>query len=77
MAESESLNLDRARRWQPVLQAAGDGASADDLAVLARRCLYVELYRSYRDEWLGLAGRCVNLGFPWAVPVARRKAGVA
>jgi 7-cyano-7-deazaguanine synthase in queuosine biosynthesis len=38
---------------------------------------YVELYRSYRDEWLGLAGRCLNLGFPWAVPVARRKAGVA
>lgn len=38
---------------------------------------YVELYRSYRDEWLGLAARCVPLGFPWAVPVARRKAGVA
>jgi hypothetical protein len=40
MAESESLNLDRARRWQPVLQASGDGASADDLTALARRCLY-------------------------------------
>jgi len=38
---------------------------------------YVELYRSYRDEWLGLAARCVPLGFPWAVPVARRKASVA
>jgi hypothetical protein len=38
---------------------------------------YVELYRRYRDEWLGLAERCVRLGFPWTVPVARRKAGVA
>jgi hypothetical protein len=38
---------------------------------------YIELYRSYRDEWLGLAARCVPLGFPWAMPVARRKAGVA
>jgi hypothetical protein len=40
MAESESLNLGRARRWQTVLQAAGDGSSTDDLTVLARRCLY-------------------------------------
>jgi hypothetical protein len=39
MAESEALNLDRTRRWQPVLQAARDGANADELTVLARRCL--------------------------------------
>src|SRR5947209_6125968 len=40
MAESESLNVGRARRWQPVLQAAGNGASVDALTVMARRCLY-------------------------------------
>ena len=39
MAENESLNLDRTRRWQPVLQAARDGANADELTQLARRCL--------------------------------------
>jgi hypothetical protein len=40
MAESESLNLGRARRWQTVLRAAGDGASTEDLTMFARRCLY-------------------------------------
>jgi hypothetical protein len=49
MAESESLNLNRARRWQPVLQAAGDGTSADHLIVLARRCLYRTL-RAVRKQ---------------------------
>jgi len=39
MPESESLNLDRTRRWQPVLQAVGNGANADELTILARRCL--------------------------------------
>ena len=38
---------------------------------------YVKLFRSYRDEWLCLAARSARLGFPWTVPVARRKAGVA
>jgi hypothetical protein len=38
---------------------------------------YAALYRRYRDEWLALASRCSPLGFPWAVPVAHRKAGIA
>src|SRR5687767_12856298 len=40
MAESESLNLGRARRWQTVVQAVVDGASTKDLTELARKCLY-------------------------------------
>jgi 7-cyano-7-deazaguanine synthase in queuosine biosynthesis len=38
---------------------------------------YVQLCRRYRDEWLGLAHRCIPSGFPWTIPITSRKAGVA
>jgi hypothetical protein len=40
MAENESLNLGRSRRWQTVLQKVGQGGTTDEIATDARRCLY-------------------------------------
>ena len=49
MAESESLDLGRARRWQTVLRVAGNGVGIDEMTVLARRCLHRTL-RAVRDQ---------------------------
>jgi hypothetical protein len=40
MAENESLNLGRAQRWQPVLQAVAAGADMDKIVKLVRQCLH-------------------------------------
>ena len=49
MAENESLNLGRARRWQPVLQALAAGADMAEILKLVRRCLYQTL-RAVRKQ---------------------------
>ena len=43
MAENEEIDLLKARRWQPVLQAVCHGESVEDVAEKVRDCLYKTL----------------------------------
>ena len=53
MAENEYLDSTKARRWQSVAQAIGDGGSVEDVADRIEDCLHKTLRRIRKDVPLG------------------------